>query len=347
MNPKVILSFISGLALGGGGVYCWQRAQPAPAEITAKVTRLESALAEKQTELAKLQAKAKGSDTEQSSASAAEATAAAEQAQAKALQGMKDQRQKMKQRMEQRLNAKVDEQLAVLKKRLSLTDAQAESVRALLLEKLTKSDLGLRAMGAMTEEAGGGAENEKDMLALMLDPLKQEHETDAKVLDLLSPEQKAAFQSHQQEQRANKVEMAANKELAKLQGAMSLSGEQKDQIFATLSQFANQEHDQPIPGMIAMIQQQPQEIERIKKEMGDESATKILGMTDEIKQRQIRRREALKPILTEEQMKVYENLQQASSFDMSEMMGDMGMEMMMMGAELEATATDAPAAPGK
>ena len=67
--------------------------------------------------------------------------------------------------------------------------------------------------------------------------------------------------------------------------------------------------------------------------MGEETSNRLLGLTNEIKQRQNRRKEALKPILSEEQMKVYENLQQSSAFDMSDMMGDMGMEMMMMGAE--------------
>jgi uncharacterized protein YdcH (DUF465 family) len=348
MNSKMLFSFITGLALGGGGVYLWHHQQSSSVEITAKVTRLETALAEKQTALAKLQAKVKGTDSSDSSANVAEATAAAEQAQAKAMQGMKEQRLKMKQRMEQRLNAKVDEQLAVLKQRLGLTDAQAESVRALLAEKLTKGDLGLRSMGAMMDESTGSPDqvkdNEKEMLDLMLDPLKQEHEMDAKLLALLSDAQKSAYQGHQQEQRTNKVEMATNKELAKLQGAMSLTAEQKDQIFGTLTQFANQEHDQPIPGVLAMIHQQPHELERVKNEMGEESAAKLMAMAEEIKQRQIRRREALKPILSEAQMKVYENLQQASTFDMSEMMGDMGMEMMMMGEPEPQEATEAPVA---
>ena len=255
MNSKIILAFVTGVALGGSGVYLMQR-NPAPApELTAKLAQLETALAQKQTELTKLQADAKATVADAAEPQTDEAKAAAEAAQAKAMQGMKDQQKKMKERLEKRIQAKVDEQLAVLKKRLGLNDAQLESVRALLTEKMMKGDLTFRAMGMMADENAEGSpkDTEMEMMAMMLDPMKGEKDADAKLLALLTPEQQTAFAAHKQEQRANKVEMATNKELAKIQGAMSLTSEQKDQIFSQLSQFANAEHDQPIPGMLAMI----------------------------------------------------------------------------------------------
>ena len=342
MNAKLLLSFLFGLIFGGVGVYFLGPRGKPPAEMKAKVARLEAELVQKQTALKEFQAKSAVVDSAESQQSA-EKIAEQEQQQARMKAQMERQRQVMKKKVEARLAAKVDEQLAVLTKKLGLTDEQVADVRKLLMDKLLQGDFGLMAMNAMGGEGddSSGKNREREMMEMMLDPQKQEKAMNEKLLALLTPDQQQGYAAHQQEQRANKVEMATNKELAKLQGAMSLTSEQKDQIFATLSQFADQEHDKPIPGMIAMFGRQAGEIERVKKEVGDETAGKMLGLVDELKQRQAQRREALAPILSGEQMKVYENLQQSSAFDMSEMMGDMGMDVMMMNAE-EAGESAAP-----
>ena len=338
MNPKILLSFLVGLGLGGGGIYLMNRGGESPSEVKSKLARLETELAQKQTELKQLHQKYPEVQVQAVGEASPEQVAESEKQAAKAKSQMDKQRGVMKKRMEDRMKSKVDEQLATLKKKLGLTDEQVETVRGLLMDKFRKGDFAMKAWGAMGEDEGevSHRDQEKEMMDLMLDPQKEDRELDEKLLGLLTPGQQAAYSGHKQEQRANKVEMAANKELAKLQGAMSLTAEQKDQIFSTLSQFADREHDKPIMGMVAMIEKQPQEIERIKKESGEATAEELLGLVDELKQRQARRREALQPILSEEQMKVYENLQQSSAFDMSEMMGEMGgMEMMMMGAGVD------------
>ena len=348
MNPKILLSFVAGLLLGGGGIFLMNRSGESPAEVKSKLAKVEAELAQKQTELQLLQKKSPSATVKAGDGVPPEQAAEAEKQRAQAQAQMNKQREMMKKRMEDRMKTKVDEQLVTLKKKLGLTDEQVETVRELLMDKFRKGDFAMRAYGAMEEEGGQTSpkDQEKEMMELMLDPQKQDRELDEKILGMLTPDQQAAFKAHQQEKRANKVEMAANKELAKLQGAMSLTGEQKDQIFSTLSQFADQEHDKPIMGMVAMIEKQPHEIERLRKEAGDATADQLLGLVDELKQRQARRREALQPILSEEQMKVYENLQQASAFDFSEMMGDMGgMEMMIMGAEGEMDLLPTPAEP--
>lgn len=350
MNPKILLSFVAGLALGGGGIYLMNRGAESPAEVKSKLAKVEAELARKQTELKQLQQKSAPAAVKEDSEVSPEQSAEAEKQMAQAKAQMDKQREMMKKRMEDRMKTKVDEQLVTLKKKLGLTDEQVETVRELLMDKFRKGDFAMKAFGAMEQEDGQSyhKDQEKEMMELMLDPQKQDRELDEKILGMLTPDQQAAFKAHQQEQRANKVEMAANKELAKLQGAMSLTGEQKDQIFSTLSQFADQEHDKPIMGMVAMIEKQPNEIERLRKEAGDATADQLLGLVDELKQRQARRREALQPILSEEQMKVYENLQQASAFDFGEMMGDMGgMEMMLMGAGAEMEMLPTPAEPSE
>ena len=339
MNPKILLSFLVGLGLGGGGIYLMDRGGESPAEVKSKLTRVETELAQKQTELKELQRKTASASLTAGGDASPEQIAESEKQAAKTKSQMAKQREMMKKRMEDRMKSKVDEQLVTLKKKLGLTDEQVETVRGLLMDKFRKGDFAMRAYGAMEEEEGKTShkDQEKEMMELMLDPQQQDRELDANILGLLTPDQQTAYAAHQQEKRANKVEMAANKELAKLQGAMSLTGEQKDQIFSTLSQFAEQEHDKPIMGMVAMIEKQPHEIERLRKEAGDATADQLLGLVEELKQRQTRRREALQPILSEEQMKVYENLQQASAFDFGDMMGEMGgIEMMMSsGVEME------------
>ena len=348
MHSKIILSFLAGIALGGGGVYLMNRGAESPAEVKSKIFKMETELAQKQTEIKQLKEKSTALSVMANGEVSPEQAAESEKQAAKAKSQMDKQREMMKKRMEDRMKSKVDEQLVTLKKKLGLTEDQVETVRELLMDKFRKGDFAMKAFGAMGDDEGAASakDQEKEIMDLMLDPQKQDREMDAKILGLLKSDQQAAYAAHQQEKRANKVEMAANKELAKLQGAMSLTAEQKDQIFSTLSQFADQEHDKPIMGMVAMIEKQPQEIERIKKESGEATANQLLGLVDELKQRQARRREALQPILSEEQMKVYENLQQSSAFDMSEMMSDMGgMEMMMMGAGAEMEMLPTPAEP--
>ena len=337
MNPKTLLVFLSGLLVGGGALYFIPRHAEPSGEMKQQLAKLASELDQSRAEVTQLQAKVKETAAPEADPEVAERekTEAVKHAEQRTAQ-QKARMEKLKQKVEDRLKIKVEEQLALLKKKLGLTDAQGESVRELLLDSLRKNDFALKVMRAQSETPQeGGYDAEKEMMETLLNPQKKEQELDAKLLGLFSPAQQAAYAAHQQEQRTNNVEMAANKELAKLQGAMSLSGEQKDQLFSTLTAFANQEHDQPIPVMIARIEKQPGELERIKKESGEETANQMLGMVEELKQRQAKRRDALKPILSEEQLKVYENLQQMSAFDMGDLMDQMGMsaEMMMMNNE--------------
>ena len=93
----------------------------------------------------------------------------------------------------------------------------------------------------------------------------------------LSPEQKLAYDQWKLAEKANKVELATNRELSSLQSQMSLTAEQKDRAFAALSTLAQNEMDvDPLAEPVKFMERRKGRIE------------------------------ALKPILTPEQMALYE-----------------------------------------
>lgn len=308
--------------------YQWgaQGAVPPP-ELLAKLSHLETTLAQKQTELSKLQASAR------QSVDKSPAKVRFEPAKAKApvfslpvtpTQLTEDRQKKLKEAVEVRLQARVEEQLAILKQRLGLNDAQCGAMRTLLRDKVLNGDFTLRTM------LGGQDKKDviKDMTAMITDPMKREQDADAKLLALLTPAQREAFAAHKQEERVNSVEMATTKELAKIQGAMSLTPEQKDQIFASFSQITDAEFDRPITGAVAMLAQQAPGLTAAKSGSGDGASNGLLKLADEMKQRQVRRREALMPILSEEQLKVYDTLPPSHGFSFGDLMSET-MDMML------------------
>ena len=96
---------------------------------------------------------------------------------------------------------------------------------------------------------------------------------------MLSPEQQDEFAAFQQDQRENRVEIATNREMAQLQQQLTLTPEQKDQAFQALGDIARKEAENSQKGF-------------------DPAAM------DAAKQARI---DALRPILTPEQMKAYES----------------------------------------
>ncbi|BCU76211.1 hypothetical protein [Luteolibacter sp. LG18] len=180
---------------------------------------------------------------------------------------MKEIMERMKQAQQEKRARKVDERLAALKSRLGLTDEQAAKVRAVLEHG---------------EDGGDGAGDTIDVAKLLNGESKDERDAaDGKLAGLLTPDQQAKFQAFQQEQKENRIEIATNREMTRLQQGLTLTAEQKDRAYQALGELAQREDDQP--------------------------ATKGID-PQQMMARQQARRDALSPILTPEQMKAYEGM---------------------------------------
>lgn len=177
--------------------------------------------------------------------------------------------EKMQQQMKEKKARSVEERLAALKARLNLTPDQEAKVK----ELLEKSSVGEDGMTRILSAGGkGGALN----LNMGNDNPKA---VDEQIAALLNTQQKEAYNVFQQEQAENRAEISANREMAQLQQQLTLSPEQKDRAFQVLGNLARNEDTQG--GNVF----DPEKMQAKRKA----------------------RLEALRPILTSEQMKVYEN----------------------------------------
>lgn len=114
-------------------------------------------------------------------------------------------------------------------------------------------------------------------------PEDQKRMEDA-ILASLTADQQKEYESFRAEEKSNALEAVANRELSHLQSMTNLSPEQKDQAFAAFSEIASREFNLPVlePGKDA---------EAIKEAVSARWAA---------------RQEALREILTPEQMAIYQ-----------------------------------------
>jgi len=185
---------------------------------------------------------------------------------------MQEINEKIRKQMEDKKTRKIDERLAALRSRLGLTDEQAAKVRALLDAKNPDAP-------AVAISGDVGPLNVEDLISGGTPTKAQRETTDTKIAGLLTPDQQEKFQSFQQEQRDNRVEIATNREMTGLQKSLTLTPEQKDQAYQALGQLAQQDEDQA----------------------GSDSFDPAV-----LAARKKARIDALHPILTPEQMRAYE-----------------------------------------
>jgi hypothetical protein len=359
MNTKLLLSFVIGSGLGAAGAWLLPSRGNDLEDGKSRLDSLTAELGRKTQEIKDFKKRfpadpdsvASLGKTAEDKAAIARQIDEANLASQKAVEASKKRAEKVKQKMEARLQSKVDEKLAVLKTKLGLSDAQMASFGPLMLEHLKKSQVNMFGVGLSYSDAN--TENsdpknrEKEMFEGFLDPLKREKALDAKLQALLEPAQLESYAAHKKEERANQVEVATNKEMARLQGAMTLTTEQKDQVFGVLNALTEKEADTPISGVMMLMAKSPGGLEEAKKEIGEENTKKLEALMEESKLRQNRRKEALAAVLSPEQMKVYEGVQLTGSLDMTDLMGDMGMgmEMMMMEQDEAEEGSDEPPQP--
>ncbi len=168
---------------------------------------------------------------------------------------------------------RVDERLGMLKEALGLSPDQEEKLRALLTDAMSGQDKFFEAM--LNGDEYEAAEIAKQGVTAGDGGL------DEKVSELLTDEQKQAYEELRGMERENEIEVATYNDMQNLQSAVpSLTPEQKDQAFQALAEIVRREREAP-----AAMPSGPE------------------GMAERMQSR----RDALASILTPEQMKTYES----------------------------------------
>ena len=329
MNPKSLSFLVVGLLAGSAGGYFLRGNSVATAE-QVRVQTLEKEIATLKMAAAKEKTAVSSSSAENGVAVAVDAslTPGNDEQTEKFKKQAEAQQERMKKALNDRKAMKVAERLSALKSRLGLTDAQAENLKKILMENMKDpSDM---ILAGMNQE--GKEHTPQDEVNMLLTMMKggNDKELDAMVVAQLTPEQQQAYAVFQAEQKANKVEIKANKELARLQNSMSLSPEQKDKAFNVFSELASAELENPVSpfASLAMMNGAPS----MKDQPGFEQ---IKAEADRFKASQQNRLAAMKEVLSPEQFQIYETqAQQGSMAELMEgMMGDLPSEAFMLGAE--------------
>jgi RNA polymerase sigma factor (sigma-70 family) len=164
------------------------------------------------------------------------------------------------------IRGQVNEKLAALRTRLSLTPEQ----EVIIAKALPYGQAKTKIIDNDTKVIRASSEDKKRMEDV--------------IRAALTAEQQTEYDSFRAEEKANAVEAVANRELSRLQSMTTLSPEQKDQAFAAFSEIASRESMEDLP------------------EPGSAPGVK----TDILETRWADRQEALGAILTPEQMAIYQ-----------------------------------------
>ncbi len=174
--------------------------------------------------------------------------------------------------MEAAIKQQLEGKLRQMKSKMNLSAEQEQSIRGIL-----EKQFGAGRVMAEKMFSGKATEGEvADAAQAQTNPVEQ-------IKSLLSPEQKAAYDEVQAEELRNNARLVANSELLQMQGALGLTQEQQDSVFkaiyaATEEQFGGLGAD-------------------------PKKAMDFRGNLD-------RKLAALKGVLTDEQFKAYEDMQQ-------------------------------------
>jgi gas vesicle protein len=317
MNQRFLIGILGGV-VAGFFLGWFLRPQPSsgiPEVTSARVAQLEAELQSKTSQLERL-TKPAIKPPVAAKTEASETRAVATQAKARA-EAAGNRREVMQQQFQEKQKLKLDERIAALRARLNLTDEQAAAIR----EIMEKNPQGPEAM-MMSAMAGGEADKAR-LVVDFLRPGEKSAELTGKITALLTPEQQEAFTAFRQEQRTNDIEIKTGKELARLQSSLTLSPEQKDKAFAVLSAMAEQEYDTPVSPIASLMVQQ---IENQRDGAGAKALQphieEIKAAGDLARQRREQRVEAMREILSPEQVSLYESQQKQSS--MSEVLDGFG-----------------------
>jgi hypothetical protein len=142
-------------------------------------------------------------------------------------QAFEEGRLRRKKALIEKRQIRIDEHLEVLTTRLDLSEAQAVAARACL-------DLPLPASGPPPDELVTA-------------------ESEAKIAALLDPGQRESYAAFQEEQRENRIEVLANREMLGIQEKLTLTTDQKTRVYTAFAKQAsledrNQDKDAMVAG---------------------------------------------------------------------------------------------------
>lgn len=129
----------------------------------------------------------------------------------------------MKAAIEQQMEAK----LAGMKAKLNLTPEQEKAIREIMTKQMSKGM-------AAAQKMFSGDLSKEEMEKLGNEPKSEEEQIKA----LLTPEQIAAYDDYDKEEKTRMARLVANSELMQLQSSLQLTEEQQDKVFAILAEQA-------------------------------------------------------------------------------------------------------------
>jgi hypothetical protein len=176
----------------------------------------------------------------------------------------------MKGLMEAALKQQLDGKLGQMKTKLNLTPEQETAIRGILEKQFGQGR-------AIAEKMMTGKATKEELA----DVSRQQGNPEQAIKDLLSPEQQTAYAELQIEERRNNARLMANSELLQMQGALGLSQDQQDAVFQALYAETEKQFTPPAAGEVPDFR----------------------GALD-------RKLEALKPVLSAEQLQRYQAMQE-------------------------------------
>jgi len=141
--------------------------------------------------------------------------------------------QVMAEAMRSAMQDEVEGKMAGLKAKLGLTPEQETAIQAILGKEMSK---GMEVLEKLTK----GELSEAEMEKLTKDFESSERD---QIAALLTPEQKKAYEEYEKEEKARTARLTANSELEEMQSRLQLTDEQQDKVFAVLYNFAQSESD--------------------------------------------------------------------------------------------------------
>ena len=184
----------------------------------------------------------------------------------------------MQQLIKSQLEQQTEGKISRMKARLRLTSEQEQAIRE-SMNAATK-----KALAATQKIYSGEAMPDE------VNDLSSSDESGMQPIDeVLTPEQRTEYQALQKEEFQNAARVAASAEMMQLQGSLGLTQEQQDNVFSALYQ----QSVDPVSGLVATS---------MEATISDPAAA--------LQQAFDRKVEALRPILTSEQLKTYRDLQE-------------------------------------
>lgn len=176
----------------------------------------------------------------------------------------------MKGLMEAALKQQLDGKLGQMKTKLNLSPEQEIAIRGILEKQFGQGR-------AIAEKMMTGKATKEELA----DVSRQQGNPEQAIKDLLSPEQQTAYAELQIEERRNNARLMANSELLQMQGALGLSQDQQDAVFQALYTETEKQFTPSAAGQVPDFR----------------------GALD-------RKLEALKPVLSAEQLQRYQAMQE-------------------------------------